>query len=148
MSADRLLLLAHAAATVFMVGLIWFVQVVHYPLFADVGREGFAAYHASHSRRTTWVVGPVMAAEALCALLLVARRPPGVPLGLALAGLVLLGVVQAGTAFLAVPRHGVLGGGSDERSYALLVATNWLRTAGWTARGVLALAMVGATMRV
>lgn len=144
---DRLLLLAHAGATVFMVGLIWFVQVVHYPLFAGVGREGFAAYHALHSRRTGWVVGPVMAAEALCALALLVRRPAGVRPGLALAGLVLLGVVQAGTAFLAVPRHGVLGGGFDERTHVLLVATNWVRTAGWTARGVLALAMVGATMR-
>jgi hypothetical protein len=28
------LLLAHAAATLFMVGVIWFVQLVHYPLFA------------------------------------------------------------------------------------------------------------------
>lgn len=31
------LLLVHAAATWAMVGLVWFVQVVHYPLFAQVG---------------------------------------------------------------------------------------------------------------
>jgi hypothetical protein len=37
-----LLLLANAAATLFMVGVIRFVQVVHYPLFARVGRPGFA----------------------------------------------------------------------------------------------------------
>ena len=38
--ADVLLLLLHAAATLFMTGLIWFVQVVHYPLFARVGEDG------------------------------------------------------------------------------------------------------------
>jgi hypothetical protein len=36
-----LLLLANAAATFFMVGVIWFVQVVHYPLFARVGTLDF-----------------------------------------------------------------------------------------------------------
>ncbi len=37
----ELLLLGHVGATLFMVGLIWFVQVVHYPLFGHVGGEGF-----------------------------------------------------------------------------------------------------------
>ena len=31
------LLLVHAASTLFMAGVIWFVQVVHYPLMASVG---------------------------------------------------------------------------------------------------------------
>ena len=39
-------LITCAAATWFMAGLHWFVQVVHYPLFADVGTERFIAYHA------------------------------------------------------------------------------------------------------
>ena len=41
-------LLANAAATLFMTGLIWFVQVVHYPLFAFVSGPGAAAYAARH----------------------------------------------------------------------------------------------------
>lgn len=48
-----ILLAVHVAATWFMVGLIWFVQLVHYPLFARVGRGGFAAYEGAHSWRTT-----------------------------------------------------------------------------------------------
>ena len=53
----ELVLLAHVGATLFMVGLIWFVQVVHYPLFGSVGREGFAGYSQAHSRLTGFVVG-------------------------------------------------------------------------------------------
>ena len=34
-----LLLQLHALATIFMAGVIWFVQVVHYPLFRAVGRD-------------------------------------------------------------------------------------------------------------
>ena len=40
---ETLILLGHLAATLFMVGVIWFVQVVHYPLFAKVGATAFAA---------------------------------------------------------------------------------------------------------
>ena len=49
----------HAASTLSMVGLIWFVQVVHYPLFARV-EQGFIAYEQIHQQRTTWVVAPLM----------------------------------------------------------------------------------------
>lgn len=35
------LLYLHAGATLFMTGLIWFVQVVHYPLFLRVGEGNF-----------------------------------------------------------------------------------------------------------
>lgn len=57
------LLLAHAAATWAMVGLIWFVQVVHYPLFAAVDAAESPVYARLHQRRTTWVVGPPMLVE-------------------------------------------------------------------------------------
>lgn len=66
-TTGQFLLLAHAASTLAMTGVIWFVQVVHYPLFAAVGRKGFAAFEASHRRLTTWVVAPLMLVELVCA---------------------------------------------------------------------------------
>ena len=53
----------HTFATLAMMGLIWFVQVVHYPLYAKVGPQAFAEYHALHVSRTTSVVAPLMLAE-------------------------------------------------------------------------------------
>ena len=132
-----MLLIVNAAATWFMTGLIWFVQVVHYPLFAGVGRDGFAAYHDAHARRTTWVVGPAMLCEALSAALLVAARPPTVTAGAAWLGLALVAVIWLSTAALQVPQHGVLGAGFAEQSARRLVAGNWIRTAAWSARAVL-----------
>ncbi len=38
------LLAIHAGCALFMAGLIWFVQVVHYPLFDQVGKAEFTAY--------------------------------------------------------------------------------------------------------
>ena len=56
-SLVKYVLLVNLAATLFMVGIIWFVQVVHYPLFARVGSRGFILYSKAHSRLTTYVVG-------------------------------------------------------------------------------------------
>ncbi len=46
----EVVLLAHVAATLFMTGLIRFVQVVHYPLLARVGRGGFADCEPTFAR--------------------------------------------------------------------------------------------------
>lgn len=133
-------LLTHAAATWFMVGLIWFVQVVHYPLFDGVGEQGWAEYGRRHQRLTTLVVGPVMLVELVTSLLLLAMRPGE----LTIAGAVLLGLVWASTFFVQVPLHGRLERGHDPDIVRRLVATNWARTVLWTARGVLALWLLGA----
>lgn len=47
-----------AGSTWIMVGIIWFVQIVHYPLFSFAGRVEFPMYEHEHRRRTTWVVLP------------------------------------------------------------------------------------------
>jgi hypothetical protein len=134
-------LLAHLAATLYMVGVVWFVQVVHYPLFSRVGPEKFSLYSEAHSRLTTYVVGPPMLTEAATALLLVFRRPEGVPLAAALTGLALVVVVWLSTALLQVPRHTTLGSGFDRRAWSGLVLSNWVRTVAWSARGGLVLWM-------
>ncbi len=133
------LLAAHAGATLYLTGLIWFVQIVHYPLFADVGRAGFAAYERNHAGLTTMVVGPPMLVELTCAVLLVLRRPAAWPAWAAWTGLALLAVIWASTMFLQVPRHGELSAGFEEKAHRALVMTNWIRTLAWTVRGGLVL---------
>jgi uncharacterized membrane protein len=132
------ILILHAAATWFMTGLIWFVQIVHYPLFATVGRDSFESYEIAHSRLTTYVVAPVMLVELLsgAALLFAGSR---VPQWAALTGLVLLGVIWLSTAFVQVPVHSVLANGFQEEAHRRLVTTNWLRTAAWSLRAALML---------
>lgn len=133
----ELTLLANAAATLFMAGLIWFVQIVHYPLMNQVGRDSFAAYSKSHSRLTSFTVGPPMLAEAATTILLLVLRPAAVPLAAAATGACLLAVIWLSTTLLQAPRHTALGNAFDRRQHRALVGTNWLRTAAWTARGAL-----------
>jgi sterol desaturase/sphingolipid hydroxylase (fatty acid hydroxylase superfamily) len=131
-------LVAQAVATLALVGLVWFVQVVHYPLFARVPRDAFPAYEREHARRTTRVVAPLMGVEGVCAGVLVAAEPGA----LTVLGALLVAGIWASTIFVQVPCHRVLEQGWDEAAHRRLVRTNWLRTAMWSARGAVAVALL------
>ena len=136
------LLLLHAAATLYMTGLIWFVQLVHYPLMAKVGRDGYVTYQQLHERKTSWAVAPAMFIELGTAIYLVVTTPDEVALWMTWLGLGLVFLLWLSTAFLQVPCHKKLGKGFDETVHRKLVNTNWLRTILWSARGALALVML------
>ncbi|MBS2017376.1 MAG: hypothetical protein JST00_31120 [Deltaproteobacteria bacterium] len=131
--------MAQLATTLPLVGLIWLVQVVSYPLFLRVGRPEFAAYHEAHSRLITYVVGPLMLAELAASFAWAASPDPTLPRSIAWAGFALAVATWALTFFVAVPRHEVLAHGYDAPTISSLVTTNWLRTAAWTLRGALLL---------
>jgi hypothetical protein len=142
-----LLLLTHAFATLFMTGLIWVIQIVHYPLMARVGADVFIAYEQEHMNRITLVVGPAMLVELVTAALLLLWTPPGLPRWMALAGVAMVLVLWLSTALVQGPMHVRLARGYDAELIGRLVATNWLRTIVWTARGVLSLGMIYALVR-
>lgn len=133
------LFLIQLFCTLYMTGLIWFVQLVHYPMFADVPVEHFVEYERIHQARTTWAVGPPMLAELITAIMLFWYRPEGTPDWLPWAGIGLLLLVDGSTAVFFGPQHGRLSAGFDTTLHRQLVDWNWLRTFGWTARGVLLL---------
>lgn len=129
---------AHAMSTLVMVGIIWFVQVVHYPMFALVGVREFPNWQQRNTRQTTLVVGPPMLVELMTAAGLLLLRGDR----LAVAGAVLLVVIWASTALLQVPAHNRLERGFDAAVHRRLVQTNWVRTVCWSARGVVALVVL------
>lgn len=131
----------HAVPTLLLTGLIWCVQIVHYPLFAAVGTAGFAAYERAHCRRIAWLVVPTMLAEVALATWLCRAAPPPQAL-LAGIGAALLTVVWGSTFLLQVPCHDRLARGFDAAVVRRLVASNWLRTAAWTARSAVAIALL------
>lgn len=96
--------------------------------------EVFAGYESKHTRRTGLIVGPLMITEFLTALLLaVVPNQFLIPDEQAI-GLVALGVIWISTALIQAPAHRRLMKGFDRDTIRLLVNTNWIRTAAWTAR--------------
>jgi hypothetical protein len=128
--------LLHFASVAFMTGLIWLIQLVHYPLMARVGEDRFKAYHLAHSTRISFIVMPVMLLELVTAALLFVQ---GAAMGTVYLMLTL--ACFASTAVFSVPCHQKLSLGFDQSAHSRLVSTNWIRTVAWTAHlGVLWLA--------
>lgn len=138
-AVPALVWLTHLAATLFLVGLIWVVQVVHYPLFAHVGADQFHAYWRGHTRRITWLVAPSMFAEVGTGIMLFVARPPGLSLPVLVFAFGLLLVNWLSTWLVQIPLHERLGRRFDPATLRRLVLTNWVRTAAWTLRGLLVL---------
>lgn len=121
----------HLLTTFAMLGLIWFVQIVHYPMMASFDRKNFAAHEKEHCDRTGWVVVPLMLGEVFTFALLLLE---GMHSNTFLLSGVLLGVIWASTFLLQVPLHRALLQGWNAGAHRRLVATNWIRTVAWTGR--------------
>lgn len=125
----------HAAATWAMLGVILTIQLVVYPQFLQVGSAEFLRYHSEHSRRITWIVGPVMALELVAAIALAVQHSES---PVAWVGLACLAGIWGSTAFVQVPLHNRLAQGFSRDLVVRLIRTNGVRTALWAVRGVCA----------
>jgi len=129
------ILLANAAFTWALLGVIWIVQLVQYPGFRKVGEVEWNQYHESHCARIAWVVAPLMICELLTGIALVWSPVPGVNPLFFQFGLGLIVLAWLSTAFLSVPLHHKLKR-YDPSAQKWLILTNWVRTCVWTIRGV------------
>ncbi len=119
-----------------MTGLIWLIQLVHYPGFQFANRDNFPAYHRFHSARITWIVGPLMLLELISAGLLAWT-------GSSFWIVNFIGVLSLWglTALVSVPIHNQLASVFDLEKIQRLTSTNWYRTVIWTWRSLLILWM-------
>jgi uncharacterized membrane protein len=137
MNVPNTILLINAAATIFMAGVIWLVQLVHYPLMANVGAEGYRQYQQLHEKWITWVVCPPMLIELVTAILLITHSANQFAQWKVWTGIALVIVIWLSTAFLQVPCHSLLTEGFDADAHRRLVSSNWIRTVAWTLRSIL-----------
>ena len=129
-------LVASTVATWGMVGLIWMVQIVHYPMLVHYSAAVPGTAARDHANRISFVVGPLMAVEGVTALMLLGWRPDAIGWFSAWLAAALLGVALLSTVLVQVPLHTRLGQGHDADAAARLLRTNWVRTVAWTGRGV------------
>lgn len=137
MKLELILLVINAGSTWFMTGLIWFVQIVHYPLFAAVGLEQFPAYAERHRQLTSLVVAGPMLTEIITALLLAVlwKRSDSLLLWGCFA---LVFAIWICTLCFSIPCHEKLcSTGFSSTTHQYLVTSNWLRTIFWTIRALL-----------
>jgi len=136
----------HIASTFAMLGIIWFAQIVHYPLFSKVGTNSFTEYQNANLRRTVLVVIPLQMVEFSTALLLVWKVPLGIHALQAWTNLMLLGITWISTATLQLPRHAKLASSFDQKTQDALVSSNWIRTVAWSIRGAIIVWMLNTVL--
>ncbi len=127
--------LANVVSTAILVGLIWTMQFVHYPLFAAVPEPAFRAYHAAHVSRITALVAPLMVLEASLAVAWWVRAwRAGDDMRVVSIAAALVALAWISTGLLSVPLHDRLAQHPDPVVVAALVRTNLVRAVAWTLR--------------
>ncbi len=124
-----------------MVGMIWTIQLVHYPLFADVGPDSYVAFQAEHVDRigpfllVPWLLEGLTLLGVLWLAFLGDRRDLRAP---AAFGAVAMAVVLVISGFWSAPAHGDLADGFDAAVHDRLMTANLVRSFAWTICGAAA----------
>jgi hypothetical protein len=134
-------LVANLAGTALMVGFIWTIQLLTYPMMRAVPADGFVAFELMHRTRATAVLA-VLAPIEIVATVGVVLVVEDVSAWLAVGSAVLLVAIWSSTLLFFAPLHMRLSTGFDPAVHRRLVSTNWLRTVAWSLRGAAAVAMV------
>lgn len=123
-------LLINIISSFLLCGLIWTVQLVHYPSFHRIDRALFIEHMKDHKFRISLLVVPLMLFEF------------GTSAGLAFysdtysmihqVGFLVVIFIWLVTFFVQVPLHNKLSIGYQEESISRLVQTNMIRTLLWT----------------
>jgi len=129
--------LLNLTSTLIMVGVIWFVQIVHYPLMKEVGPSKFTEYETLHQRLTTYVVFPPMVVELVTSIYLCFHPPTGSPQLLWWIGAFLVLGLWTSTFLVQVPLHKSLMDSYNDRNLNTLIQSNWVRTIAWSLRAVI-----------
>ena len=110
--------------------LIWLVQLVIYPAYLTIDKQQFPAWHHRYMRTISFVVIPLILAQALCiGFQGLENDSPIVRFQI-----VLFIVAWTTTFALSVPCHKKLQAkGWDESVIKRLIHTNWIRTVAWSA---------------
>lgn len=124
-------------ATIFLCGVIWFVQIIHYPLFRNIGPIEFTGYHRNYVARIKYIVIPAMLTELVCAFALPIMAPSLWSTPTYQISLGILVIIWLSTFFLQAPLHEILRREFHRHEHRLLVQTNWVRTLGWSLRAIL-----------
>ncbi len=127
-----LVLFVHLIFTSVMTGVIWVIQIVHYPSFHFVEKELYTAFQKFHMNRISIIVIPIMLAELITGLLLLLNKSS--KSSLLIISFVILILIWAITGVFFSKAHNKLIIGYQELVVNQLVVMNWIRTLLWTLR--------------
>ena len=118
----------HFLSTSLMVGIIWVIQLLHYPTFHFIKESDYVEFQHFHMQRISFIVVPVMIIELLSGFMLVYYFQSN----LLILCLIILLVIWLITFVFFTKLHQSLLGGYDKIIVDKLVQINWSRTVLWS----------------
>ena len=118
----------HFLSTSLMVGIIWVIQLLHYPTFHFIEQSDYVEFQHFHMQRISFIVVPVMIIELLSGFMLVYYFRSN----LLILCLIILLVIWSITFVFFTKLHQSLLGGYDKIIVDKLVQINWSRTVLWS----------------
>ncbi|MEZ4827383.1 MAG: hypothetical protein R3C61_14050 [Bacteroidia bacterium] len=128
------LLLTCFSLNLYLTGISWFLQIIHFPLFERVGPNQFHDYHRTFSQRKQFLILIPSLAAIACAAILLWIQPWGTNMLLIKANFGLTALAMGASIVLVQPLHKILAShGYSDKAIRQLTRVNWVRTAAWTA---------------
>ena len=122
----------HIVSTSLMVGVIWIMQLVHYPSFNFINVEEYKSFQEFHMKRISLIVIPAMIIELTSGVLIFwIYQTDNIFFNISLFCLFFIWFL---TAILFSKMHQKLTWGYQISIVTKLVNLNWLRTISWTLR--------------
>jgi hypothetical protein len=140
-TSDYYLFMIHLVSTSFMVGVIWIVQLVHYPTFLFIDEQKSNDFQKFHMSRISYIVMPAMTTELFSGIYIFIYSNMAIDSNLFLLALTILIINWIITALVFVKMHNKLLINYKIEIISLLVKWNWLRTLLWSVRLILLLRM-------
>ena len=131
------ILLINIFSAFFATGLIWTIQLVHYPSMRFVSRDKFELFHSFHQLRISIIAMPLMAIELITTIILFMQNIENESSLIFKINLIIVTLIWFSTFFIQVPLHQKLSKGKKTSLIDKLVLTNWFRTVLWTLRSIL-----------
>lgn len=125
--------LLEIASTWALIGLIWLIQLTHYPTFRYIDRHKWASFHKHHTFSISLIVMPLMLIELGVAIYLSLYTPSIIEY----IKLILVGLIWLNTFLQAVPLHNKLAYAKKEKLIERLIRVNWIRTIFWSLKGII-----------
>ena len=132
MLPNNFVLLGHLIFTSIMTGVIWVIQIVHYPSFHFIEKELYTVFQKFHMNKISIIVIPIMLAELITGMMLFLDKSSKSPF--LIISFVILVLIWLITGVFFSKAHNELMTGYQELVVNQLVVMNWIRTLLWTLR--------------
>ena len=124
-----------------MLGIIWFIQLIHYPLLNKI-KEGLSQYEKAHLIRAAYFIGPLLVVDLIASIFLVSFEVRSTLIRLATCNLILNIFYWIWTFLFQIQHHQKLTVGFSKLTIRKLVINNWMRTFLWTVKSAALIWMI------